>query len=409
MDETEILRRMKAIILAAGEDIRMRPLTYTRPKAMLPVGNKPIMEHLLGEVKAAGITEFLFVVGYHGEIIRSYFEDGRKWGVTIEYITQRQQFGTASAVLRAEGRIAKRFLVMNGDIVARAESIRQLMCAEGITLLLTEVNNPSGLGTVEVDGEKIKSIREKILNTSSRIVSAGLYLLTDDVFQAIKNCPASPRGEYDITDALQCLIDSGNRVGYFTTDYWFNPDYPWDLLKANESFLSMLSSRKPREIESNVTIKGKVFIGKESKIKAGSYIEGPVVIGDQCIVGPCCYIRAGTTIGNNCHIGGMVQIENSVIMNNTKISNHAYIGDSIIGERCFIGAGTITANIRFDGRGIKVAGLDTGMQKLGAILGDNVSTGVNVSIDVGTVIGNNSIIGPGAKPRKVILPNSRIF
>ncbi len=401
---------MEALLLAASEDIRMHPLTYTRPKVMLPLANKPIMEHLLLEIKEAGVIEFLVVVGYHGEIVRNYFGNGEKWGITIDYITQRQQQGTASAVKRAECRVGDRFLVINGDIVAKAEDIQKLVNTDKITLILTEVDNPSDLGAVELEDNKIRRIQEKTPKPSSKLVSAGVYLLTPDIFPAITACPASPRGEYELTDALQCLIDSGHPLGYYTTNYWIHPDYPWDLLEANGSFLSKLKATKNlTAIEDNVTIKGKVSIGNGTQIKAGSYIEGPVVIGEKCIIGPCCYLRPGTAIGNNCQIGGTVEIKNSIIMNNTVVANHSFIGDSIIGEDCFIGSGTKIANIRFDGKNIKVAGIDTGRQELGAIIGDKVQTGVNVSIDAGTIIGNNSMIGPGAEPNGVILPNSKIL
>lgn len=400
---------MEAVLLAASEDLRMHPLTYTRPKAMLPLANKPIMEHLLLKIKEAGINKFLVVVGYYGEIVRNYFGNGEKWGVTIEYITQRQQLGTANAVKRAEDRVGDRFLVINGDIVARAEDIRKLMDAGNISLILTEAKNPSDLGVAEIEDNKIVRIREKMPRPSSRLVSTGLYLLNQDIFTAIEGCPTSPRGEYDLTDALQYLIDSGYKLGYYITDYWLNPDYPWDLLEANEAFLSSIKAAKKGEIEDNVTIKGNVSIGKGTQIKAGTYIEGPVVVGEGCTVGPMCYLRPGTAIGNNCNIGGTVEIKGSIIMADTKIFNHAFIGDSIIGENCIIGPGTKVANMRLDGKNIKVAGIDTGRRELGAIIGDKVQAGINVSIDAGTVIGNNSIIGPGAAPSGVILPNSRIL
>ena len=405
---------MEAVLLAAGEGARMHPLTYTRPKVMLPIANKPILEHLLMELKEAGITRFLMVVGYHGEIVRSYFGNGERWGVTIEYITQMQQTGTASAVKRAEERVGERFLVVNGDIVARAEDIRQLMKTGDMSLLLTEVSNPVDMGVVEIGGGKVKQIQEKALKPSSRLANAGVYLLTADIFQAVASCPSSSRGEYDLTDAIQCLIDAGNEVRYCTTDYWLNLDYPWELLEANqhcldERCLSDGEAVNRGEVEQNVTIKGKVSIGKGTCVKAGSYIEGPVVIGDECTIGPLCHLRPGTAIGNNCLIDSMVEIKNSIIMNDARLASHDFVADSVIGEGCYLGAGTRIANSRLDGKNIKMAGMDTGRRELGAVIGDRVNTGVNASIDAGTLIGNNCIIGPGALAGGVILPNSVIL
>lgn len=387
----------------------MHPLTYTRPKVMLPVANKPILEHLLLEMKGAGVTEFLFIVGYYAETVRDYFSRGEKWGVTIEYATQKQQLGTGHAVKSAEGQVNNKFLLANGDIIVKAEDIRRLTVANKITLTLTEVDNPADLGVVEIKDDRVSQIYEKVTMPPSRLANTGLYLLTGDIFPAIDTVPPSPRGEYELTDALQYLVDQGYSIGYHLTSYWLDLTYPWDLLQANESFLSELKATSLAEIEDNVTIKGNVSIGKGTQIKAGSYIEGPATIGEQCHIGPCCYLRPSTAIGDNCHIGSMVEIKNSIIMKNTQIPHHNYIGDSIIGEGCNFGAGTKIANLRFDNKNIKVMDIDTGRRKLGAIIGDRVQTGINASINVGTVIGNDSLIGPGAIASGVILPNSRIF
>jgi len=162
-------------------------------------------------------------------------------------------------------------------------------------------------------------------------------------------------------------------------------------------------------VEENVIMKGEVSIGKNTVIKSGSYIVGPVIIGQDCDIGPNCYIRPYTAIGDNCRIGSAVEIKSSIIMKNSKIPHHNYIGDSIIGEECNLGAGTKIANLRLDGNNITVGGIDTKRRKLGAIIGDGVETGINACINIGTVIGNNAQIGPGALASGVILPNARVF
>ena len=163
------------------------------------------------------------------------------------------------------------------------------------------------------------------------------------------------------------------------------------------------------DVEPNVTLKGEVSIGKGTVVKSGSYIEGPVIIGEGCRIGPNCFIRPCTTIGNDCHIGAAVEIKNSIIMNHTDVPHLNYVGDSVISEGCNFGAGTKIANLRLDKKNIKVNGIDTGRRKLGAIIGDNVQTGINTSINVGTVIGSNTFIGPGAVVTGVVAPNSKIF
>jgi NDP-sugar pyrophosphorylase family protein len=144
-------------------------------------------------------------------------------------------------------------------------------------------------------------------------------------------------------------------------------------------------------------------------VRSGAYIVGPVIIGDGCEIGPNCFIRPSTTIGNNCHVGAASEVKNSLIMNGTRIPHLNYVGDSVIGEGCNLGAGTKIANLRLDKQNISVGGIDTRRRKLGAIIGDNVETGINASINVGSVIGSNTFIGPGAVASGTILPGSKIL
>jgi len=400
---------VKAVILAAGEGSRMRPLTYSRPKVMIPVANKPILEHLLIEVAEAGIREFIFVVGYHEEQVRDYFGSGDKWGVSIDYCAQRKQLGTADAIKMVEDLIDGKFLVVNGDIVVSQKDISSLANGNGITMSVVEVEDIEDLGLVELEEGKVVHVYEKVEKPPSRIANAGLYLFTPDIFAAISQTSTSPRGEYEITDSLQLLIDQGHHISYQKIEYWLDISYPWDLLPANESLLAGTKAQNLGEIEENVVVKGMVSIGKDTVVRSGSYIIGPVIIGQDCEIGPNCYIRPHTSIGDGCHIGSAVEVKNSIIMRGSKIPHHNYVGDSIIGEECNLGAGAKIANLRLDEQEIWIAGKNTKRRKLGAIIGDKVKTGINASINIGTIIGNNTHIGPGAIASGVISPDSIIF
>ncbi|MFC1949106.1 bifunctional sugar-1-phosphate nucleotidylyltransferase/acetyltransferase [Chloroflexota bacterium] len=400
---------MKAVILAAGEGSRMRPLTYTRPKVMLAIANRPILEHLLIEAKAAGIGEFVLIVGYHDEQIRNYFGNGSKWGTKIDYCTQRKQMGTADALRMVECMVDGNFLMLNGDIIVKQEDIGSLADCKDITMSLAEVENTEGLGLVEISKDKVVRIHEKVARPPSNLANAGLYMFTPDIFTAVSQTQTSPRGEYEITDSLQLLIDQGKPVSYRKIEYWLDSSYPWDLLSANEYMLSRMEPENLGEIEENVAIKGTVGIGKGTVVRSGSYIVGPVIIGQDCNIGPNCYIRPHTSIGNGCHIGSAVEVKNSIIMNNSDVPHHNYVGDSIIGEGCNLGAGTKIANLRLDEREISVSGINTRRRKLGAIMGDNVKTGINSCINIGSIIGNNTQIGPGAIASGIIAPDSKIF
>jgi bifunctional UDP-N-acetylglucosamine pyrophosphorylase/glucosamine-1-phosphate N-acetyltransferase len=402
--------KMKAVILAAGEGKRMRPLTYERPKVMLPIAGKPIIEHLLWEVKEVGIVDFVFVVGYHDETIRDYFGKGERWDVTIQYVTQKMQLGTADALRRTEGLVADKFLMLNGDTIVSAEDIGRVITDDvNIALGVIEVRNPEDYGVVETEGKKITKIHEKMKEPPSNLINAGVYLLNESIFKALSKTAKSKRGEIELTDSLQLLIASGEDIYWREIEHWVDVSYPWDLLAANEFLIDKISPVNKGELEENVWIKGKVSIGEGTVIKSGSYIEGPAVIGENCVIGPNSYIRANTSIGANCHIGTAVEIKNSILMDKVKIPHQNYVGDSVIGSRCNLGAGTKIANLRFDDATVKAKGVDTRRRKLGAIISDGVKTGINACIDTGTIIGNNTLIGPGAFASGYIEENSRIY
>ncbi len=400
---------MKAVILAAGEGSRMRPLTYNRPKVMLPIAGKPILEHLLIEISRAGISDFIFIVGYCDEQVRDYFGHGEKWGVNITYSSQRKQMGTADAIRTIEKLVDGKFLVVNGDVIVGSEDIKRLAGGDDNTISVIEVEDNSDLGMVELCEGKVVRIYEKTGKPPSRMANAGLYLFTPDIFAAISQTSKSPRGEYEITDSLHLLMEQGKDVPYREIEHWLNLSYPWDLISANESLLAGIEPRNLGEVEENVVVKGVVAIGKDTVIRSGSYIVGPVIIGQGCDIGPNCYLRPGTSIGDNCHIGSAVEVKNSIIMKGSKLPHHNYAGDSVIGEGCNFGAGTKIANLRLDKKNIVVANRNTGRRKLGAIIGDNVETGINASINVGSLIGNNAFIGPGAIASGVVLPDTKIF
>ncbi|RJS86394.1 glucose-1-phosphate thymidylyltransferase [Methanophagales archaeon] len=401
---------MQAVILAAGEGKRMRPLTYERPKVMLPIAGKPIIEHLLWEVKEVGINDFVFVVGYHDETIRDYFGKGERWDVTIQYVTQKTQLGTADALRRTEGLVEDKFLMLNGDTIVSAEDIRKVITDDtNISLGVIEVRNPEDYGVVETEGKKITKIHEKMKEPPSNLINAGVYLLNESIFKALSKTDKSKRGEIELTDSLQLLIASGVDIFWREIEHWVDVSYPWDLLAANEFLIDKISPVNKGELEENVWIKGKVSIGEGTMIKSGSYIEGPAVIGENCVIGPNSYIRANTSIGANCHIGNAVEIKNSILMDKVKIPHQNYVGDSVIASRCNLGAGTKIANLRFDDAPVKAKGVDTRRRKLGAIISDGVKTGINACIDSGTVIGNNTLIGPGAFASGYIEENSRVY
>jgi bifunctional UDP-N-acetylglucosamine pyrophosphorylase/glucosamine-1-phosphate N-acetyltransferase len=392
---------MKAVIITAGKGTRMGPLTENRPKVMLPIINKPLLEHIILELKIAGIKDLCMVVGYHKEKIIEYFGNGSNFGVNIEYIEQKVQNGTAGAIVTARNSIDARFLVINGDTLIDGKDIERLCNTKGDAVLAAKkVGSPEQYGILYVKGEKIDRIVEKPKEFTSDLANVGVYIFDRSIFDIIDNTGLSKRGEYEITDSIQSMIDSGNELRYITIGRWQDIGFPWHMLEANEI---MLRDKKKWEILGNVepyaTLQGDIAIGKGTIIRNGVYITGPVVIGDNCDIGPNCYIRSATSIGNNVRIGNAVEIKNSIVMNGTHIGHLSYVGDSIIGENCNFGAGTKVANLRHDDRTIivDIAGrkFDSGRRKLGVIMGDNVHTGINSGINVGTIVASGTCTNPG--------------
>lgn len=399
---------MKVVIIAAGEGKRMHPLTHTRPKVMLPLANKPILEHLVERCRQAGLTDFLFVTGYRADVIESHFASGEAFGVKIEYVRQTRQAGTADAVRLVKGKVSENFLLLNGDILLDTEDIAFLAARTEMHMGVFTLAVVKHLGVLEICDNKIIKIHEKVENPPSNIINAGVYVLNESIHDAIEKTPRSPRGEYELTASLQLLIDSGKPIFTHALRYWEDISYPWQLLDINERLLKTLETRNLGTIEDGVHVKGGLSVGKGSVIKSGVYIEGPVIIGEQCSVGPNCFIRGSTAIGNGCHVGAATEVKNSIIMARTAIPHMNYVGDSVIGEGCNLGAGTKIANLRLDKGNISIKGIDTGRRKLGAIIGDNVQTGINSNINLGTMIGNDSDIGPGVLASGVISPHSEL-
>jgi bifunctional UDP-N-acetylglucosamine pyrophosphorylase/glucosamine-1-phosphate N-acetyltransferase len=392
---------MKAVVLVAGKGTRMEPLTSDCPKVMLQVANKPILEHIVNSAIDAGIEGFVFITGYLEQQIREYFGDGSKWGVSIDYVLQKEQLGTANAIGYAKGHVKEVFLVLNGDMLIGQEDLKALLSrAEEAVICVKEVENPSDFGVLETENNKVVRIIEKPKNPPTNLANAGIYLFRESIFDFIDLTQPSVRNEFEITDSIQMLIDSRASVGYSPLEgRWIDIGYPWDLLKANERLLKDLKGRCEGTVEPNATIKGEVTIGKGTIIRNGSYIEGPVVIGENCDIGPNCYIRPSTAIGNHARVGNAVEIKNTIIMEGTHVGHLSYVGDSIIGRRCNFGAGTKVANLRHDGKNIKVKVkgkiIDSGRRKLGVIMGDDVHTGINTSINIGVMMEKGKSTTPG--------------
>ncbi|MGQ9679596.1 MAG: bifunctional sugar-1-phosphate nucleotidylyltransferase/acetyltransferase [Candidatus Bathyarchaeia archaeon] len=398
---------MKAVILAAGKGTRFKPFSLTKPKPMIPIGGKPLLEWIIYRLREAGIKEVVIVTHYLEKHIREYFRDGEKLGLKIEYAKQETLRGTADAFALMEPFSRdEEFIGLYGDCYLPEGTIEALMRHHktgSVTLTVLEMDDPSNYGVVKLCEDMVTDVVEKpgIGEAAGRYVNVGLYIFTPEIFHWIRETKPSKRGEYEITDSIELMVKNGSTVYAvkITDGMWIDVGLPWSLLDANMRALSSMKGGVKGEIEEGAQLRGVIKIEDGSRIRSGAYIEGPVFIGKDCDIGPNCYIRPYTSIGAKVRIGNACEIKNSIIMDETNISHLSYIGDSVIGERCNLGAGTITANLRFDEKTVKVEtegrALDSKKRKLGAFIGDNAQTGVNVSIMPGVKIGHGSWIAPG--------------
>lgn len=386
---------MECVVLAAGEGKRMRPLTAKRPKVMLPLANRPMMEHLVLAARDAGITEFVFVVGYGEREIRGHFGDGSGFGIHIKYASQRQQRGTADALRSAHDLVTGPFILLNGDMILKSTEIADLCTCRAPCMSISTTDHPGDYGAVMVENDLVTGLEEKSKHPQSSMINAGAYLFSPDIFDAVNSVQTSSRGELELTDALFEYI-AGKKLTAHQLSYWMDVGNPWDMLDANLTLMGTLPSDIRGTVEDGVSMQGTVIVGEGSVVKSGTYIEGPCIIGRNCRIGPHAYIRGATSIDDDCHIGHCSELKNSIIMKGTKIPHFNYIGDSIIGSECNFGAGTKIANLRHDHANIRVCGKDTRRKKFGAIIGDGVQFGINCSINVGTMIGSNARFAPNS-------------
>jgi bifunctional UDP-N-acetylglucosamine pyrophosphorylase/glucosamine-1-phosphate N-acetyltransferase len=410
---------LKAVVLAAGRGERLWPLTEDTPKPLLPVANKSILERTCEALVSAGIRQIILVVGFRSEKIRDRLGKGEAIGSELKYVRQKSAKGTADALGTCSKELhgQDRFLVLYGDDYYDSSVPRAFLAKarknKGVTIGTANVQDASHFGKIQSKRGLVTEIQEKASRAEPGQVNAGIYMIDESIFPAITKTKRSIRGELELTDAVRILIKEGKQVHaqLLGSRKWLGISYPWDMLEANEWILQSQKSVTRGIVEKGVHISGSVVLEEGSVVKAGSYLEGPVHVGKKCHVGPNSYLRPYSTLGDGVKVGAGCEVKNSIVMRNTRIPHLSYVGDSIIGEDCSLGAGTITANLRFDEAEVKSkirgAWVNSRRKKLGAILGNRVRTGINVSTFPGVKIGPGAWIGPGAIVDHDVASNAR--
>ncbi|MCL9817226.1 bifunctional sugar-1-phosphate nucleotidylyltransferase/acetyltransferase [Natronocalculus amylovorans] len=387
---------MQTVVLAAGAGTRMRPLTDSIPKPMLPVAGQPLVAHTIERAVAAGASRIILVIGYESDQVRTYFGNSYD-GVPIEYTVQPEQRGTADAVRVASQALADEpFVVLNGDALYDIPALQKLY-QNGPAVGSYRVSNPSSYGVLQTDGNRVTGVVEKPIDPPSNLINTGAYVFPAETRDRL-DVGVSERGELELTDVLQAVCDA-HTVTAVPFERWLDVGRPWELLSANEWLSESLVSEQAGTVHSDATISGSVVVADGATIKSGVTIEGPAYIGSGATIGPNAYIRGSTYICSNAKVGHAVEVKNSILFEGATVGHLSYIGDSLIGKQTNFGAGTTVGNLRHDGEPIKLTvkgkRVSTGRRKMGVVCGDEVKTGINTSLNPGVILSSESFTTPG--------------
>ena len=392
---------MKAVVLAAGQGTRMRPLSESVPKPMLPVADRPLVAHTIDAAIDAGADEIVLVIGYEAETVRAYFGTEYR-GVPVSYAVQEDQAGTADAVNAARDHLEGPFAVLNGDNLYDQAAIDRLFDACPAVCAI-EVDEPSNYGVLSTaDGatggaDRVTGIVEKPADPPTNLANAGAYAFPAEAREWLE-VPASERGEHEITDVLARVVDEFD-VTPVTLERWLDVGRPWELLEANEWKIAEFERRIDGDVSEDARLEGDVVVEAGATVEPGVVIEGPALIREGAEIGPNAYVRGATLIGPDAEIGHAVEVKNSVISRGTSVSHLSYVGDSVLGRDVNFGAGTNVANLRHDDDDVRftVKGerVSTGRRKFGVVAGDGVKTGINSSLSPGLKLDTEATTRPG--------------
>ncbi|MBP1923230.1 bifunctional UDP-N-acetylglucosamine pyrophosphorylase/glucosamine-1-phosphate N-acetyltransferase [Halorubrum alkaliphilum] len=392
---------MQTVVLAAGQGTRMRPLTDRRPKPMLPVAGRPLVEHTLSTAVDAGATRLVVVVGYKADAVRERIGDTVD-GVPVEYTVQDEQRGTADAVLQASDHLDHEpFVVLNGDALYDDESLDDLYDA-GPAVASYRVDDPTQYGVLAVENDRVTGIVEKPADPPSDLINAGAYLFPAAALDEL-DVSESSRGEHELTDVLERTIES-HAVTPIPVNRWLDVGRPWELLKANEWKLTEIEPAINGTVSDDATISGPVRVEAGATVNDGVTIEGPALVRSGATVGPNAYIRGATLVGPDASVGHAVEIKNSVLMRDTAVNHLSYVGDSVLGRSVNFGAGTIVANLRHDDKAVRLTvkgdRVSTGRRKFGVVVGDGAKTGIDTSLNAGVTLSTDARTGVGESVTK---------
>ncbi len=392
---------MKALILAGGRGSNLFPFTATRPKTMINVAGKFVLERTIELLKESGINVINIVVGHKKEKIINYFESSNHANLNLHYIEQKRSTGIGNAIFQARDRFdpGEYFILIYGDVLTAANIFSHTLQSFGSTkspvasICLTQ---SSGMfGNVYLDDEmKITKIIEKPKKPGlGNYVLSGVYILPASFFNLLKSC------NKNMEKAFRKLIEKGNLSASIWEEDWIDIAYPWDILSANRIIMDSWRQATIAEsvnLNGDVKINGPVFIDENVEIRSGTILEGPCYIGKGSFIGNNVLVRKYTSISANSVIGYGVELKNSILFEKANVGRLSFIGDSVLGYNIYFGSGTMTINHTNNRKSVKTKingkNIDSHCKKLGTFAGDNVTIGTSNSLLAGTIIPSSKVI-----------------
>ncbi len=410
---------MQTIILAAGESTRFWPLSDKAHKSLVKIMGKPLILWTIESIKKSGINNIIIIQSKEKNIEKE-IGDRKDFGVNIKYLVQEEQKGMGNAVIQAEELIKEDFFIINPNFVNIQDIIKKIIEKQKETnakmvLVGTKTERPWDYGIIELNGDKVVKIIEKPEKGKepSNIKVAGIYFLPKEFFDYYKKIKEHM---YSYEDSLQLIIEENETRIILIEKETNTLKYPWDIFNLKkeimDSYINGQNIAESTETGRNVIIEGNVWIGENTKIYENVVIKGPCYIGNNCVIGNSSIIRKYSDIEDNVIIGAFSEISNTLIQEGTHIHT-GFFGDSIIGKNCRIGAGAIVANRRLDRKEIKVVvkgeEVNSGLDYLGAIIGNDTKLGISVGIMPGIMIGSNVVIGPQTQVKENIESNCTYY
>ncbi len=385
------MNKKTAVVLAAGEGTRLRPLTHNRPKPMLPAANQPVLKHVLDSLVEVDIGKIVLVVGYRRERVQEYFGSTYR-DIPIEYVVQKKQLGSGHALLQAESAVSGPCVVLNGDQLVDGDSVKRVLDEYEETgsdvLAVVERANASRYGVVKLDGQRVGELIEKPDSDEYRLINAGIYAFSEAIFETIRQTSLRD-GELVLPDAIERHIETREVRAVHIDGLWADATYPWDLLEIATEVLDQGRVTEPE-------IRDRVWVDPAAHVHENATLIPPLVIGADCEVGPGTVVGPTVSLAQNTTLGSNVTIERSVIDTDCRIGHGSILVDAVLGQDVHLGVNTTVSGGPSD---VRVGNQIHESQQLGAILADRVYANGSVTFSSGTLVGSETSIESGVTVR----------